>query len=175
MMSESGFSSQQSDFLTLTTLRIQATVVANAAFALNTLDIEKPPSIFAAIRDGVNQLLAFRDTAQMWAGFVADKITGLEALFAEADATLDLFDDPENYEVLEALKALWESVNDFASTALAIDSFETYTTPSEMTAAEASQAIYGETSYAIDLANWNSIGDMYSIPAGTDLRYIPGA
>jgi hypothetical protein len=167
---------QESDFLTLTTLQFQVGVMSVQLGDFESLSPDPMPSVFQQIREGVNAILAFRDTAQMWAGFLAEKIEGMRALFQEADETLDLLNDPENWELLEAMKRLWESVNDFAETALGIDQFKTYTTPSEMTADEVSSAIYdGDSSYAIDILNLNAIGDAYHIPAGTDIKYIPAA
>lgn len=160
-------------WLVLTRLKLQGRIVANASYAVDTLLPVPAPSIFATIRAAVNSILAFRDTAMMWAGFVEAKILGLQALFIEAIDTVELFNDPENWELLEAVKALWESVNDFAETALGIDSFRSYTTPQEMSAGEVSQAIYGDTAHATDIMNFNAIGDPYSIPAGTRLRYLP--
>jgi hypothetical protein len=146
--------------------------VAQKLGALEATMPVPPPSIFDQIRNAVNQLLAIRDQAQMWTDFVAVKIAGLLALFREADETLDLLLDPQNHEMLEAMHALWASVQEMQTEAGTI---ETYTTTRDMDAASAAQAIYGTTAEAVSIMNLNALEDPYRIPAGTALKYLKAA
>jgi hypothetical protein len=163
------------EFSVATRLEFAGGVTATLLGDLEMLSPDPKPNIFQQITEAVNSLIAFRDTAQMWAGLVEAKILGLRALFEEADRTLDLFNDPENWPLLEALKALWASIEEFAETALGIDEFQTYTLPQQMTADEVSEALYSDTIHATDILNWNALPDPYNIPAGTSVKWLPEA
>lgn len=133
------------------------------------------PGLLEQLRDSVNQILAFRDQAQMWAGFVAAKIEGLQALFEEIDSTLDLLKDPEQWMLLEALRNLWGAVKDLGQEVGIGNELGKYITPRDMSVQEISIAIYGDGSKSIDLLNLNALEDPYLVPAGTTIQYFKDA
>lgn len=146
--------------------------VAALATALGAMDMQMPddpPGLLQQLRDAVNQLLAFRDTAEMWVGYVADKILGLLLLFQEVDETLDILRDPLNSELLDAIHALWAAVQQMQSEAGELAFF---VTPRDMDVSTIALVIYGSTAKAVEVMNLNPLDDPYAVPAGTRIRYL---
>lgn len=167
---------EDSDAANLIAKTLSSKPIAATATALGAFDaaLEQPyPSIFDQIRDGVNGLLAFRDTAEMWAGFVAMKLEGLLDLFRQAsEEAHSYWDDPLQFEILEAFKALWAAVQEMDDTAGELGHF---TVPRDTDAAGASVLIYGDTAHAVDVMQLNALDDPYQIKAGTSLIYLKAA
>lgn len=163
------------EFLKLAAVKFAGGAVASEMVKLDTLVPSPKPNALQQIQDAINSVLAIRDYGLMWAGFVEEKIEGIRLLFEELESTWDLIEDPENWPIHEQLLALLASVVNLGEEVFGLGGFETYTTPKVMTTDEASEAIYGDTEHAIDIMNWNSVGDPYHIPAGTDLKYIKEA
>jgi hypothetical protein len=130
------------------------------------------PNLLEQLHEAVNNLLAYRDQTQMWAGFLAAKIEGLQYLFEEIDSSLDDLKNPESWELLEALRNLWGAVKDLGEEVGVLNQFSTYTTPRIMSASEISLAIFNDTAHAIDVMKLNAITDPYAVEAGTSIRYF---
>ena len=146
--------------------------VAALATALGAIEERMPPDppgLLQQLVGAVNSLLAYRDTAQMWVGYVADKITGLLLLFQEVDDSLDILRDPMNSELLEALHALWAAVQEMQAEAGEV---ATWTTPREMDVSGIALVIYGSTEQAVEVMKLNPLDDPYRVPAGTAIRYL---
>jgi hypothetical protein len=133
------------------------------------------PSIFQQIKDAANKLLAIRDQALMWGGFVESSIYGLIDLIREADATVDLLQDPVNHELVAALRELWAAALDLAENLTGGADLAQWTVPWTMTMTEAAGLIYQDTSRAGDLIGLNAVVDPMNVLVGTTLNYFPDA
>src|SRR5512145_3374725 len=155
------------------TLKIKPpAALASMLGGLEALSPKPMPGLLEQLRDAINQILAFRDQTQMWAGFIAAKIEGLELLFEEIDSSLEDLKNPESWELLEALRNLWGAVRELGEELGALPQFATVVTPRDMSAAEVSMLVYGDTQHAIDVLSLNALEDPYNIPAGTTIRYF---
>jgi prophage DNA circulation protein len=103
---------------------------------------------------------------------VAAKVEGLSSLLRQADEGVKTLSDPANYELLEALHRLWESVENIRRDILQRDSFlRTYSVPVRMTIGQAAAAIYGDSSRGGELLQLNAIDDPLALEPGTQLNY----
>ena len=102
-------------------------------------------------------------------------------LAAQADrvmnacATLEalvLFNDPMNWPVLDAVHDVWASANAVSLDALAQSlPLESFFVPRTMTVSEVSIAVYGDTTYALQLLQLNAFDDALAIPPGAIVLY----
>lgn len=131
------------------------------------------PGLFDSLVAAVDSVLAVRDQATMRATLLESKLNYLTYLCTEADRTIELFNDPSNWRMLEALKELWAAAKALAAnfTEEAAD-IGHYVTPTLMTVTEVSIAIYGDASRAMDILNLNPIPDPLEIKPGTKLAYF---
>lgn len=150
--------------------------LAGKAAKLETVAAGLPerPNVFDQVNNLVNQVLAYRDQFQLYGSLIASKIQNLVLLLEEVDRTLQLLNDPANWEVNDALQDLWLAAQNI------IDSPGTATTPTRnyvvtrrSTVAEVATAIYGDASRASDLLGLNFFEDALSIPPSTNVVYIP--
>jgi hypothetical protein len=165
---------QDAEFLSLTAVALPTAAMATMLGDLDTFSPKPPPSLFDSIRAAINGVLAYRDQALMYRGVLVSKIEALRALFVEADDTLDELKNPVNAELIDAFQRLWEAVEDLAANILGTGPLATYVAPRDMTAAEVSRAIYGDTVHVVDVLNLNAIEDPDLIRAGTRIRYLEG-
>ena len=164
---------EDSDAANLIAKTLSSKPFAALATSLGNFDAvmpSPPPDIFAQIRDAVNSVLAYRDTAQMWAGFIAAKLEGLLNLFRSTyEESVDIFNDPLQFELLEAFKALWAAVQEVDDSA---GELSYYTTTRQMSVGEISMAIYKDSTHATDIMSLNPLDDPYNVPAGTKIRFL---
>lgn len=148
----------------------------NGALQLEGAAITPKPSIFDTIDSAVNAVRAVLDTGDLYGQLLEAKVQTLLNIMADADRRWNEFNDPENVAALELLHQIWE-----ATVKLAEDLFQTdapllhYTVPREMTTADVSVALYGDTAHAVDILQLNGLEDPYAIQAGTDIRYYEAA
>lgn len=129
--------------------------------------------LFDQINEIANFVLGIADTAELYSNYAAGKIQGLALIVQKADATIEAFQNPENWRVLEALKDLASSVRGLYDNFTAGDlAPRVYTTPRQMTIQEVSLAIYGRTDRSFDLLQLNPIEDSLAIPIGRAIRYL---
>lgn len=132
------------------------------------------PNIFDQINSAVNQVLAYRDQFQLYGSLVASKIQNLALLLEEADRTLQILQDPTNWEITDAIQALWAATNNLISSPGAqVKPARHYTVTRRSTVSEVATRIYGDASRARDLLGLNYFEDALSIPPSTDVIYIP--
>jgi len=138
--------------------------------------IEPKPGIFDTIDAAVNVVRAVLDTADLYGQLLDAKVQTLLNILEEADRRWQDFNEPDNLAALEALHQIWEATlnlwNDLFQNNATISE---YTVPREMTAADVSTAIYGDTTHAVDIMNLNPLDDPYRITAGTTIRYYEAA
>lgn len=158
--------------------------VASATDNFN-LQLEKanilagPPqqvSIFSAIRDAANAVLAYFDQLQAVGQLLSAKIEGLLALIQQADDDLDVLQHPENLAVILALRELWlanfEILENLQSKQEPVGH---YVVPALMSIGDVSTALYGDATHSIELLQLNAVDDALAIAAGTRIAYYPVA
>lgn len=134
----------------------------------NTLNLFQAISALAVSISGI------KDQQELYGALVKSKIDGLKALFQRADRQEPSLNDPDNWQVLDAMHALWKAVLD-----LEVDLQNTgfraqlYVTPSVMSISQVSYAIYGNTLASAQLLQLNAIDAPLRIPAKTQLVYYP--
>lgn len=156
-------------FLKLDTLPLEASI---KEYQKQKSLLDSVNEVFEKINDAANFVFGLRDQFMLYRALVDSKISFLESLFREADATRDELQDPRNILFLQSFGDLWTSIRELATD---MDSkgaaFKYYTVPNTMTLSDIAVAIYGDGSRALDLMGLNPIEDPYAIPAGTEIRY----
>lgn len=143
------------------------------SIAADVFSTEAPGvSLFDAIEDAAAGVLAIADQAEMMSNLVEAKILGLTSLCEQADAALDILNDPAQHNVLDALHGLWEAALNLHEDVLRLHTpVETFIVPSVMGLMELSTRIYGTTERSMDLLRVNSFGQLTAIQPGTEVRY----
>lgn len=132
------------------------------------------PNIFDQINSAVNQVLAYRDQFQLYGSLVASKIANLTLILEEADRTLQILQDPTNWEINDALQELWAAtINLTQSPGAQVKPARHYIVTRRSTVGEVAARIFGDASRARDLLGLNFFEDALSIPPSTDVLYIP--
>jgi hypothetical protein len=150
--------------------------IAGKAVKLEQLTAALPskPNVFDQINNAVNQVLAYRDQFRLYGSLVASKIANLALILEEADRTLELLNDPVNWEITEALQQLWAAtINLTQSPGNQVVPARKFTVTRRSTVAQVSSNIFGDASRARDLLALNFFEDALAIPAGTEVLYIP--
>lgn len=177
------FREDQSDLFLVDKLVTQSTATLVSAGALLKTQVQEEldaallaaGSIFDAINAASNAVTAISDTAELYANLVEAKCAGLSRLCADADATLDVLNDPVHFRVAEALRSTWGASErlrrDVLKKALPLLS---YTVPSVMSVSDLARALYGSNERAMELLRLNAIEDPFQIPRGTIIKaYVP--
>jgi hypothetical protein len=134
------------------------------------------PDLFTQLTNAVDDVLAWRDQALLRASQLESKILYASYLCREADRTIDMFNDPGSFRILEALKDLWAAMNELAANfTQEAGTVRSYTTPTEMTITDVSLAVFGDATRGMDILQLNAVNDPFEIPAGTKLKYITEA
>jgi hypothetical protein len=134
------------------------------------------PGALDAIFDAVDGVLAVLDQAELGFALIESKILGAAALCEAYDKKIDLWSDPENFGIHEALRTLWASLisllkNVDDRTAL----IRKYTLPIEMSISDVAIKLYGAAERGADILKINAIEDAFAIPAGSELDYYEDA
>lgn len=141
-----------------------------------TVKAGEDPSVWDEMMSAVDDIQAVLDQGELYGRLIESKILSLAAILKQADRELEIFDDPLNHEILNALKTLWESTLDLAENVIsAAGELQTYVVPHEMTTSDVAGNVYGDTSRGGDILSLNPIQDPFAIPAGTSLRYYKDA
>jgi hypothetical protein len=107
---------------------------------------------------------------------IESKILGLAGLCKEFDQRIDIFDDPKNHRIMDALHDLWKAAQDLAGDVQQKSSrIFTYVVPQTMAIGDVSGVVYGDAGRGIDILQLNAIENAFEIPAGTVLRYYEDA
>lgn len=153
----------------------QAKDLFDAAKALQDYALAKPEEkdLFTQIGDLADDIFSVIDQGELFANQAAGKLQQFSQIVQRADQKLSMLQNPENWQVTEALKDLWSSGQNLLESVTKEDSAPRfYTVPRTMTIQDAAQAIYGTTEKSFDLLQLNTIEDTLAIPAGKQLRYI---
>jgi hypothetical protein len=135
-----------------------------------------PPSIWDQIDSMALQVLAIKDSADLYGNLVAAKISGLASLLRQADETVSELNHPDNQDLTEALHDLWNATLDLQQNVMGSSAKRgqrrEYTVVLTMPIADVSVAIFGDSTHAVDLMQLNPIEDALAVPAGMVLQYI---
>lgn len=133
-----------------------------------------PLGLFDQIFDAANQIIALRDQTLAQFDLAAARIDSLTGLLIEADRTIELFDDPTHFILLEAFQDLWAATVDLVSSPQArVVRPRKFVVDETMTVMEVSQRVYGSNDRARDILELNQFDDAMRIPAGTTVLYLP--
>jgi prophage DNA circulation protein len=111
------------------------------------------------------------DTAQLFDSMIAGKIDALTDILERATDDVELFKDPNNLTLIEAVKNLWFASIDLKDTIAGTGLLKPYVVQRDSTLSEVCIAIYGDTSRAQELLSLNYIDDPFLITAQTPLIY----
>jgi hypothetical protein len=170
---------QTQRFVTLALVKAQQQSLATAASNLGTVraSLADMPaqdiSIFDAIQEGSNALLAFKDRADLVNGWLAAKIAQVTHLVRQADSALESMKDPVNHELLEAFMGLWNALVVMGTNlAESPRGPRLYTVPRQMSVSDIAVAVYGNTERASEILVNNNFADPFAVPAGEKVIYF---
>lgn len=129
-------------------------------------------NIFSAINSVCSSVLGIKDQVDLYGSLVVSKIDSAVAIIKDADQQVKELNNPDFWPLIDSLHDLWSSSIQLQKDVLSENvPLKTFTVPLRMTVAQASSAIFGESSKAVDLMTLNPIDDPLSIPAGFVLAY----
>jgi prophage DNA circulation protein len=127
---------------------------------------------FEQIAELVSEIESFKDRADLAQRIIANKMQQLADACRYADEAVRDLDKPQAWAAVRALHDLGVSADK-----LARDAFFTglpitiYECPVEMTVADISTAIYGDTSKMSELLDLNPFENPFAVPAGFDVKH----
>lgn len=169
---------QSDDFLVKDLVKVSSRALSGQAAQIK-IEAEKQgqdSSVFDALFDAVDGVLAVLDQIELGAALLESKILGAAALCDEYDRKLDLFSDPENFGIHEAMRTLWASLlNLLKNVDDRTAKLRKYTLPVEMSISDVAIKLYGAAERGADILKLNAIEDAFAIPAGSELDYYEDA
>ncbi len=100
------------------------------------------------------------------------KVDSAVAIIKDADRQVKELNNPDFWPLLDSLQDLWLSTIELQQDVhQSSRQMRVFTVPIKMTVAQASTAIFGDSSMAVDIMTLNAIDDPLSIPAGFQLTY----
>lgn len=145
----------------------------NAQRALAEFGAARDISLFDALSNAVNSVLAVADIADAAAGLISAKILAVTDLCSQISNTLTA-KDARNAPLISALHDLWDTSqraneNLFQEKARQL----TYVVPSTMSVSAISSVLYdGDASRGIEIMQLNPIEDPFAVRAGTKINYL---
>jgi prophage DNA circulation protein len=136
---------------------------------------KKAPDIglLDSIENAASAVLAVADQAEMMSNLVEAKLLALTSLCEQADASLEILNDPAQHEVLDALLGLWSAAEKLHTDVLKLHKpVQTFVVPATMGVMQVAAKIFnGSTDRAMELLQLNAFQDLTAIPEGTQVRY----
>lgn len=162
--------------------RLQFNGIAAASSSLDTFNAEalrqqllldnNTQNIFSAINDVCSSVLGIKDQADLYGSLIISKIDSATAILKDADQQVNELNNPDFWPLLDALQDLWFSMislqQDVQQTGAPL---KVFTLPIRMGISQASTAIFGDSTMAVELMQLNMIDDPLSIPAGFQIKY----
>lgn len=166
---------------------VQALITATPTFvetfgrynaALLLAEFSKPAdiSIFDAVANAVNGVLAVNDTLNAAGNLISSKLLTLSDYCASAEKT-STAQNPMNYPLIQSLKQIWDTALTASQTFYKEQaSLAIYVVPTKMSVSSISSAVYqGDSSHGVDIMQLNAIPDPFAVRAGTPIRYVQDA
>lgn len=132
---------------------------------------EKDISIFDAITNGINAILAIGDQGGVVVGLVTAKILVVMDLCAQFSNTFTA-KNCKNAPMAQAFHDMWDTIGQSSFNLLKKTATpKVFYTSSRMSMSMVSMAIYGDATHLSELLQLNIVEDPYAIPAGTKITY----
>lgn len=129
-------------------------------------------NIFSIINSVCSSVLGIKDQVDLYGSLIVSKIDSATAIIRDADQQVNELNNPDFWPLIDALHDLWDSSLQLQKDVLSENApLKTFTLPIRMSIGQASSAIFGNSSQAVDLMTLNAIEDPLSIPAGFQLAY----
>jgi len=133
----------------------------------------KTESLFDAITDSANAVLAISDQAELAGNLISAKLQHLIGLIGEADRLI-FSEDPMNYKLSSAMKDVWDvALSTVEDIGFKKQPLKIYVANSTMPMNQISVGIYGTADKTVELLQLNAVEDVFAVPAGTQIRYYP--
>lgn len=167
-------------FLSTALAKVDQSSIASSASNLQSIRDQlgidpADTSLFDAIQDAANAVIAFKDQADLFGGLMSAKIAQLTGLLGEADRAASTLKNPENHQLLEALHELWDAAVTLGrNLAESPRGPRVYVVPRTMSVADIAAAIYGSTDRATEIMLNNALDDAFAVRAGTRIIYFTG-
>lgn len=133
---------------------------------------EKDMSIFDAVSNAINGVLAIQDQLDSAGSLFAAKMASLSSLVQQATHTATA-NDYANYPLISSLNIIGEAAisasTDVTQERRQIANF--YIVPNTMPMSNISVSIYGDTQHTTDLMLLNDVDDVFAVRAGTSIKY----
>jgi len=130
--------------------------------------------LFDSVISFARDILSFKDNVEYYGQFIESKVAAFDAVVREADAAIQMFDDPENWALVNAVRDLWQSIKTFADDVAGTNTkLETWVVPMTMSVADISTRLYGNNSMAVTILQTNAIDDAFAVTPGFQIRYYP--
>ena len=114
---------------------------------------------------------AVSSTIELYSNLIESKCAGLSRLCDDADKSVTELSDPVHFRVGEAMRGVWTSSERLRKDVLRHSiPLVPFITPTIMSVADVSRAIYGSNAKASELLRLNAFGDPFRIPAGTSVK-----
>ncbi len=150
---------------------VQSMEAVGARFAAEAAKQDPKIGVFDQITNAVNSGLAIVDTADAYFGLIEAKVLAVVQLCREADQRVELFQNPINHAMLEALKELWASATTLHENILQKSGpLTSYTVPVTMAVTQISTILYGSTDRTMEILQLNPIENAFEVPGGMRLR-----
>lgn len=148
----------------------------DAAKAMTEFASEKDISLFDALANAINSVLAVFDTIDAIGNLISAKILAVADLCAQLSHTLTA-NDMRNAPIISALHDLWDTAQRANDSIVQAGSFGggkllQYVVPATMSVSSISIELYGNTSHGVELMQLNPIEDAFAVRAGMRLKYI---
>jgi hypothetical protein len=140
--------------------------------ALTEFAADRDISLFDALSNAVNSVLAVADVADAAAGLLSAKLLAVTDLCSQISNTLTA-KDARNAPIISALHDIWDTAsrakeNLFQEKARQL----TYVVRATMSVSAISSELYGDASHSVEILQLNPIEDAFAVRAGTKIRYL---
>ena len=140
--------------------------------AAEDLGLTNPGDAIDSIFSLANEVQGLADQADLQADKLATKAAQLASVCRTFDALDKRLNDPVNHELVDALHDLGVAASNLNKDILRrVIPIGEFTVPVQMSVAQASTAIYGDTSHGAEIMKMNPLENPFAILPGTLLRY----
>lgn len=146
----------------------------NAAMLLAEFAKPADISLFDAVANAVNGVLAYDDTVAAAGNLISAKLLAVADMCSLAEHSVTA-QNPMNHPLIDALLQIWDTAETASQTFFKNQAdLGTYVVPSgPMSVSAISAAIYrGDATKGVDIMQLNAIDDPFAVRAGTKIRYV---
>lgn len=130
-------------------------------------------SLFDAITDAANSVLAVADQIELAGNLFQAKISYLIDLCKQADRLI-FVQNPQNFPLTNFMHDLWNSAIEVQQNVQKSDTKpKTYIVPTTMSMSAISTALYGNSNHSVELMQINPVEDVFAVPAGFQITFYP--